>query len=529
MRSTTATLIACGSLAVACGDPPPGTSRSSTLTVHVPNADEWLFSPAQADEPMFLVFLPIARQARDGRIEGVLARTWEHTDDYRHWTIHLRTDVRWHDGVPVTADDVAFTADLLTHPDVARLPPGAFTVTVVDDSTYTVDIHTADQRGVVTPTRAPTLAGIPFPRHLLESLDPAEFFEWEFWLTPVGNGPYRYVRHTPQTMVELQANPDFYLGAPRIPRVVLRFSGENRLAELLSGNVDVALYMEWADLLKVQGDARFRSYWTKDNWVFMGILWNVRTGPLADPRVRRAITVGIDRPALHEKLNLPEGTKLIESVFTERQYWGDEMPGPLPYDPVTAGELLTEAGWTRSNGRWQRDGEPLAFTATVLSEPGDAILQSAAIYVQDQLRDLGVDMRIELADPGVLRERANSGDFEAILGEVLTAPSPLAWQFGTDSYLGYQDARVAALIERAEASIDPEATDRIYAELGAILREGLPMTALFPDYEMHVVNSRVRGLSSPWRAVPLRNMEEVWLTGMPEPERGGGAGAGPDP
>jgi peptide/nickel transport system substrate-binding protein len=511
MRSTAAIMTVFTGLAAGCGDAASGASRSSTLIVHVPNADEWLFSPAQADEPIFLVFLPIAQQGRDGGIEGRLARAWEHSDDYRLWTVHLRTDVRWHDGVPVTAHDVAFTADLLMHPDVARIPPGAFTVTAVDDSTYTVEIHAADERGAVTPTRAPTLAGIPFPKHLLEPLDPAEFFEWEFWLQPVGNGPYRYVRHTPRTMVELEANPDFYLGEPSVPRVVLRFSGENPLAELLSGNVDVALYMEWADLLKVRGDPRFRSYWTKDNWVFMGILWNVRTGPLADPRVRRALTMAIDRRGLHRRLNLPEETKLIESVFTERQYWRDEMPEALPYDPVAAGELLAETGWTGQDGGWLRDGEPLAFTTTVMAAAGDAIVQSAAIYVQDQLRDFGVEMRIELADPGVLRERANAGDFEAILGEVLTAPSPLAREFGTESYLGYHDTRVAELIDRAGASIDPDATDRIYAELGAILRDDLPMTALFPDYEMHVMSSRVAGLSSPWRAVPLRHMDEVML------------------
>lgn len=527
MKTTTAVLTALVALAAACGrDGAPTSERSSTLTVHV-NADEWLFSPSEADEPIFLVFMPIVRQGRNGGIEGRLARSWEHSDDYRHWTVHLRTDVRWHDGVPVTAHDVAFTADLLMHPGVARIPPGAFTVTVVDDSTYTVDVLTSDERGAVTPTRAPTLAGIPFPKHLLEDLDPAEFFEWDFWLRPIGNGPYRYVRHTPQTMVELEANPDFYLGRPSIPRVVLKFSGENRLAELLSGAVDVALYVQWADLLKVEGDPRLRSYWTKDNWVFMGILWNVRTGPLADPLVRRALTFAIDRQGLHRKLNLPDDTRLIEGVFTERQYWSGQLPEPLPYNPDSARALLSERGWTRRpDGGWERAGVPLAFTTIVMAERGDEIVQSAAIYIQDQLRDLGAEMTIQLADPGVLREHAEAGSFDAILGEVLTAPSPLARQFGAGSYLGYHNDRVSELIDRARVSLDPEVTDGIYTELAAILREDLPMTALFPDYEMHVARSRVQGLYSPWRAVPLRNMEEVWLEGMPEPEPGGGSDAG---
>ena len=248
------------SLAIAgCDGAAVDERRSSTLTVHVPDANEWLFGPAQSDEPIFLIFLPITQVSRDGEVEGRLLQDWQHSEDYRHWTVHLRTDVRWHDGVPVTAHDVAFTVDLLRHPDVARLAPDAFTITVVDDSTYTVEILTSDERGMVTPMHAPTLTGIPFPKHLLEHLDPGEFFEWEFWLRPVGNGPYRYVRHTPETMVELEANPDFYLGPPSISRVVLKFSGQNRLVELLSGNVDVALYMEWADLLKLQGNTRLAS------------------------------------------------------------------------------------------------------------------------------------------------------------------------------------------------------------------------------------------------------------------------------
>ena len=118
-------------------------------------------------------------------------------------------------------------------------------------------------------------------------------------------------------------------------------------------------------------------------------------------------------------------------------------------------------------------------------------------------------MGLEPMDPGVLRQRAAAGEFDAILGEVLTAPTWLDRQFGSQSFLGYREPRVAELIARAGTSLDPDETDAIYAELGTILRADLPVTALFPDYEMHVVHRRVRGLSSPWRSVPLRHMEEL--------------------
>jgi len=487
-----------------------GEWQESTLTVVLRNADEWLFSPQQADEPMFLVFLPLVQLGPDGAIEGRLARGWEHSEDYRTWTVHLRGDVTWHDGVPFTAHDVEFTIDLLRHPDVILLAPDAFDITVVDDSTYTVDVRTRDERGAAAPTRAPTLTGIYFPKHLLEGLEPSEFFEWEFWLHPVGNGPYRYAGHVPQTMVVLEANPNFYLGKPEIDRVVLKFAGGTHLAELWSEAADVALYAEWKDLRQLADDPRFRFYWSKDNWVFMGIHWNLMRPPLDDPRVRRALTSAIDRRHLYRDINLPEDAPLIEGVFTERQFWADDLPAPVAFDPAEAARLLDQAGWRMGpGGVRQRDGRPLAFTTLVMAE--DAINVTAALYVQSQLGEVGVHMELAPMAPAVLRDRMNSGDFDAILGEVYTAPTGLERRFGSASVLGYDNPHAAELIREATGTLDPDRFDEIYAELGSILGRDLPMTALFPDYEMHVVHRRVRGLSSPFRAVPLRHMEELWL------------------
>ena len=495
---------------VACGREDSAASRRSTVTVHIERADEWLFGPDQADEPMFLVFLPLVQESREGEIGGRLAKRWEHSDDYRTWTVHLRTDVRWHDGVPVTAHDIAFTVDLLTHPDVARLPPDAFSMTVLDDSTYAVQVTGKDQRGVVTPTSTLTLAGLYFPQHLLKDLDPKEFFSWDFWLHPVGNGPYRYVRHVPKTMVELEANPDFYLGKPEIDRVVLKFGG-SQLAELSSGNVDVALYVHWMDLLRLADDPRFRAYWWKDTWVFMGLLWNLSRKPFDDLRVRRALTLAIDRRELYRTLNLPDDPPVFDGVFTERQYWRGQLLEPIPYDPEQARQLLKQAGWydVDGDGLREREGEELRFTAIV--QLTDAINESAAIYVQDQLGRVGVRMELQPLDPSVVRKRKLAGDFDAVIGEVGTAPRALQRYFGLESILGYRNPRVVELIDAADQTVNPDETDAIYAELMGILRADLPMTALFPDYEMHLVHRRIRGLSTPFRAVPLRHMEELWI------------------
>lgn len=70
------------------------------------------------------MFLPLVTRGADGDLEGRLARSWEHSSDYREWTYYLRTHVRWHDGVSVTAHDVAFTLDLLPRPEIGCFPAG---------------------------------------------------------------------------------------------------------------------------------------------------------------------------------------------------------------------------------------------------------------------------------------------------------------------------------------------------------------------------------------------------------------------
>ncbi len=123
-----------GSLAVAAigcrraGD--PAYARGSTLVMAISDVND--IKPDVTDLD-FLVFLSLAKVDERGELEPGLAQRWEHSPDYREWTYRLRTDVRWHDGVPVTAHDVKFTLDLLSHPDVHEYIFES--VTVLDDFT----------------------------------------------------------------------------------------------------------------------------------------------------------------------------------------------------------------------------------------------------------------------------------------------------------------------------------------------------------------------------------------------------------
>jgi peptide/nickel transport system substrate-binding protein len=157
----------------------------------------------------YIMFIPPVDKDEEEQWQPRLLERWEHSNDYTEWTFYLRKDVRWHDGKPVTAHDVKFTIELTRDPNVygnRRFEE----ITLIDNFACRIRSN--------TPFNALDLYDWPgvYPKHLLEGLDPAEFFSWDFWTRPVGNGPYRYVRHVPKTMFELEANPDYYGGKPKI-------------------------------------------------------------------------------------------------------------------------------------------------------------------------------------------------------------------------------------------------------------------------------------------------------------------------
>ncbi len=478
-------------------------SRGSTLTVAYCCGKQTL-TPAFDMEAKFLVFLPLVAEDENGDLEGRLARRWEHSPDYREWTYHLRTDVRWHDGVPVTAHDIKFTVDLLAHVRDAT-PFLIESITVLDDSTVRV-------RYTQTTARWDSW-WVYYPKHLLEHLDPKKLEEWEFWTHPVGNGPYRFVRYLPDTMMEFEANPDYYRGKPKIERVVLKFAGDAGLTELLSGNVDALPWANPAEIPKLSSDPRFRVYYALGPDLARVIYWQNDDPLFRDPNIRRALTLAINRRELLQVLHLPDTLPIFDGVFTRRQLRRGQLPAPLPYDPAEARSLLDAAGWRVRHGNAvrERDGRPFRFTAIVLPgtsvQPGD---EQAAVYVQDQLRRIGVRMDLQLLGSGIA-DRLKSGKFEAAFWHFRHSAWWLQQYLGRSSPIGYRNAEVARRIDRAMVTADPEELDGIYRGLMEIFRADVPISFLTPQVNTYIAHRRIRGLSSPWRTDPVEHMEDLWL------------------
>ena len=462
-------------------------------------------------EASFWIFLRLVAHVGEynGEIKPVLAKSWTHSDDYRTWTVQLRKDIYWHDGVQMTAHDIKFTIDLRKE---LLINEGNIRCELIDDLTFTLTSY--------NPLSELPNWHVYYPKHLLEDLDPADFFNWDFWKAPIGNGPYKFVRNVPKTMVEVEANPNYFRSQPKIKKAILKFSQKPSLQELLSGNVDAITNVPRDFLFKIKDDDRFKSYYWWGTWV-ESLFWNHNNPLFKEAKVRKALTMAIDRVELSKVLNYPDDIPITDIMYSHNQKntylysqnkkdTYDNFPTPLSYNPVKAIELLKECGWTDTNadGILDKDGMDFQFNLTVT----EAHLLMAT-YIQDKFKQIGIRMEIETMEVNIVKQRLKKSNFEALIIRFMNDQnvSELRKYFGENSYIGYKNEKLDSILNLIEDTGDINEIDRLYKELRPIFERDIPITFISPIVTTHIVNRKIKGLENLFRSDPVKALEFLWI------------------
>jgi peptide/nickel transport system substrate-binding protein len=467
-----------------------------------------------------MLYTPIIRYDAELSVQPGLATSWELADT--SVTFHLRTDLKWHDGQPVTAEDVKFSFDLAKNPETASLIGSAY-VSLVNRATV---LDSATVRFHFSAPHAQALEDFwwsPVPQHLLKDVAPAEMAQAAFNSKPVGNGPFRFVSWQRNQQLVLEANPDYpeeLGGRPSLDRVIFRIIPEptTMLTELLNGSVDFIGYTllpDQAAQLQNQRGVDLRHFPSRE---FTYIAWNTKRPQFSDERVRRALAMAIDRPRLIEALMHGFAKPAVGMIPPWSPMYSEVAP--LPFDPAAAKQLLAAAGWADSNGDGvvEKNGQPLSFTLMLNANNG--MHSDIATVVQSQLKEVGVDARIRTAEFQSLLQQYRGRDFDAVISNwtldtFKVDPTPLfscaeAAKPGSANRTGFCDPAIDRLIQQGVRGTDPVAAKRVWAEFTQQLQQHQPITFLFWSEDLAGLGPRLQNVVMDARG-KLVNIDRWWI------------------
>ena len=403
--------------------------------------------------------------------EPDLAVRWENPDPTT-WIFHLREGVTFHDGAPVTAEDVKFTLDTILDPALKARFRSLYTpiasVDAVDPRTVRINLKEP---------YAPLLSYLDLgivPRHVVEA-------GGDLGNQPIGSGPYRLRRWDKGSKIVFEANPDFWEGAPAIETIELVVVPDNtaRAQALESGDLDmIQSPLSPQDVKRLEADPGVGKS-VQGGIAITYLNFNTARPNLSDPRVRRAIAMLVDQDTIVDQIY--EGTdRKATSILLSSWDAYDEAVRQPRFDPAGAKALLAEAGWTDSNGDGilDKDGARLAIELGTHSEDPNRI--QTVEYIQFVLGQNGVEANLRISDWPSFSARFREGDYELILVGWTQLVDPDRVTFGQlhsgggFNWGGYRNPALDGLLERGRAEADAGERNRIYREAAAIIADEVP-------------------------------------------------------
>lgn len=452
-----------------------------------------------------LLFRGLVRLGPGSSVVGDLASRWEVDATGRVWTFHLRADQRWQDGEPITADDVAYTVDVLRDPSYTG--PGAESWRDVDwviTDPLTIELRLTTPLGGFLQAAAQPIA----PVHLLGGVPSDQLADDPFGERPVGSGPFRLVsldraraRLAAATAVEpapgFPGRPNFStprptdslatpaatakadVAVPYLANVELRYydDAETLLGDWTAGRLDAVSGLpagEAADFATADG-ARLVRY---PGTTLLAVTLNLRAGhkEFQDADVRRALLEAIDRDAFVSTALARNGTRADSLVPPSSPMFDAEVSPEVKHNVNRARKRLTDAGWKVSGGSWIPKGATESLAIEVLSpeESANPAAYAAAAAVVDGWHEIGLAARqVPLPATELLGERLALGDFQVAVVPLAVGLDPDLYPLlaasqtrtGGSNVSGLQDTELDKLLVAARTPVDAAARVAAYRAL----------------------------------------------------------------
>ena len=451
------------------------------------NLDPRIGTDAMSERIGGLIFDPLVRMDEHYEMKPWLATSWEQPDALT-WIFHLRDGVRFQDGRPLGADDVAWTIDSMLDGSLTTSKAGAFA--------KVANAESRDRLTVVVRMKQPDASLLFNLSEGLFGVVPKGSGK-DFGRVPIGSGPFRFLSAEQDKDVLVERNPQYWAGAPKLERV--RFAvvpdAVTVALELEKGSADIASNQLTLDMVHALEGRQGLATETGIGSPVMYLNFNVARGPLADVRVRQAIACAMDRAAMIHAV-WRDKARVADSLLPIGHWASADALPQYPHDEARATALLEQAGY-----KPDRNGVRLSLEMKTSQDETTRLL---AEILQSQLAAAGIRLTLRAAEFGTFYADVTSGRFEMYALRWIGSnedPDIFRYAFGSDRFPPkganrghYSNARVDTLLTQAAQTTDEAARRANYIEVQQILARDLPTIPLwYPNNEV-VHTTRVLGI-----------------------------------
>jgi peptide/nickel transport system substrate-binding protein len=426
------------------------------------------------------VYDPLVEVTNDSKFVPALAESWQSVNNTT-WRFTLRQGVKFHDGSPFTADSVVYTLKRVR--DNSKLIK-AF---VYQDL---ADVRKEGDHAVTVTTKRP-FASLPAHLTMLGMLPPgAAANEEEFFKKPVGTGPFRFASWTHGDHVVLTANPGYWKpGIPKVEKVTFRFIPElsTRVAALRAGELHV-IDRVWPDMvqtLKASPGVR-----VLDTPAIEAQRWHFQLAkePVKDPRVRKAISLAIDRNVIIKDLLLGYARPVVSPI--PPGLVGHTDLGQKPYDPEKARQLLKQAGL-----------QNVSIDFVMMKDLYPKQLEIAQA-VAAMLGEVGIKLSVKNLEIATAREQRSAGTYDMFFSGWAHMPHDPDWflgqwftKAGAEKLTRFNDPRVEQLVAEGRVP-DPKVRQQKYEEIQRILWEDEPEIWPYYSVAIYAISDKLKGFEA---------------------------------